>query len=41
VDKEEEPRKIKTHLLNGKGICLNGLFPFPLPFSQSIAFNSS
>ncbi|MBE9220313.1 hypothetical protein [Dolichospermum flos-aquae] len=28
-------------LLNGKGICLNGLFPFPPPFSQSIAFNSS
>jgi Transposase DDE domain len=32
---------IIADLLNGKGICLNGLFPFPPPFSESIAFNSS
>jgi hypothetical protein len=32
---------IIADLLNGKGICLNGLFPFPPPFSPSIAFNSS
>jgi hypothetical protein len=32
---------IITDLLTGKGICLNGLFPFPPPFSSSIAFNSS
>jgi len=32
---------IIADLLNGKGICLNGLFPFPPPVSSSITFNSS
>lgn len=32
---------IIADLLNDKGICLNGLFPFPPLFSQSIAFNTS
>ena len=32
---------ILADLLNGKSICLNGLFPFPQTLSQRIAVNSS